>query len=127
MTMYSGSVTEGSQKATALGYPTVNIPLDDPYISGSYAARVTVEGKTYDAVAYANQERRILEANIFDFNERLYEVTISIELLDKIRESEPFGDDDETARSAIRHDIEKAKAYFAELRQKGENKNSSHT
>ncbi|MBU6323554.1 MAG: riboflavin kinase [Patescibacteria group bacterium] len=112
MNTYHGVVQEGSRKASALGFPTVNIELaDDEGVSGSYAALVRIGGETYTAVAYGDPSRKLLEAHLFSYSKTLYGETVSIELLEKIRESERF-EDDAAMREAIRGDVGQAQHYF---------------
>ena len=49
---YTGIVQRGEQKATAYGFPTINIPLDDASVSGVYAAKVKA------GEAKSNEKRR---------------------------------------------------------------------
>jgi riboflavin kinase/FMN adenylyltransferase len=108
---YKGIVIGGSRKAEALGFPTANIGLTDTKATGIYIATVTIEGKEYPAVAYADQERKILEAHLFDFSQNLYEKEISVALEKKLRESEWF-DDEVKLKEAVAQDIAMARAYF---------------
>ena len=81
-------------------------------LSGIYVALVTVEGKTYQAAAFADHERSILEAHILDFSDDLYGKGITIELLEKIRDNKKFENDD-TLRATIAEDVAKIRAYFS--------------
>src|SRR3989338_8575566 len=105
---YTGTIEQGSGYAGVLGFRTVNIPLTDDLIDGVYAARVTVkEGEEpYMAAAFANQRRKILEAHILDFDNDLSGMPITIELIEKIRETKKF-DTEPQLRAAIADDVEK--------------------
>src|SRR3989344_834484 len=100
----SGIVQSGIKRGTALGFPTVNIPLFDPSVSGIYAGRVRVGTMIYHSAIFANQERKILEAYLLDFSGDLYGKEITIELHKKIREAGKFTDD-ETLKATIADDI----------------------
>jgi len=115
MQVYTGIVQRGGKRATALGFPTVNIPFDDVAVSGIYAAKVKVGEEEYDAVAYADRKGKRLEAHLFDFAADLYGWNIHIELLHKLRDDKKFSSDAQ-ARAAIAKDSEKARAYFAARR-----------
>ena len=114
MWAYKGIVQKGTKRAAALGFPTVNIALDDPHVSGIYAAQVVAHGKSYAAAAFADQIRKVLEAHILDSDFHLYGKEISIELLKKIRDDKQFENDD-NLRAAIADDIEKVRTYFSAL------------
>jgi|SRR3989344_3128216 len=109
---FNGHVQRGEKRGTALGFPTVNIPLDDAEVSGIYAGKVIENGKSCVAAIFANQERKILEAYLFDFSGDLYGKEITIELHKKIREAGVFTDD-ETLKVAIASDIQKVREYFS--------------
>ncbi len=111
MNSFTGIVTEGSKRATALGFPTANIELKDQAVSGIYAARVLVEGKKYTAAAFADPKRKLLEAYILDFSGELYGKEITIELHKKIRDSAAF-ENDEALRAMIADDIKEVREYF---------------
>jgi riboflavin kinase/FMN adenylyltransferase len=111
MQVYTGIVEKGGKRATALGFPTVNIPLADDSVSGIYAAKVKVGEEEYDAVAYADQRGKKLETHLFDFSADLYGWNIRVELLHKLRDEKRFPDDTH-ARDAITKDVKKAQAYF---------------
>ena len=109
---YTGIVKKSSRRGHALGFPTANIRVDDPDISGSYIALVTIDGKRYWAAAYADQSRGLLEAHLLDFEGDLYGKEVSIELLDKLRDPQRFGND-KVLREAIAADVAKVRDYLA--------------
>lgn len=110
MHSFTGIVQRSSKRATALGYPTANIPLGDDS-SGVYAARVFVGDQVYRAAAFADPKRKILEAHIVDFEGDLYNKEITIELVRKLRDTQTFKSDDEL-RTAIADDISKVRTFF---------------
>ena len=111
--VYAGIVQKGSGYAGRLGYPTVNIPLPDDSLSGIYAARVMIKtgDAPYMAAVFADPQRKILEAHILDFNDDLVGQEITIELREKIRETEIFGDE-EKLRATIARDVKATRKYF---------------
>ncbi|QQG37993.1 MAG: riboflavin kinase [Candidatus Kaiserbacteria bacterium] len=109
--MYKGVVQNGNKRASALGFPTLNITLDDPAITGIFVARVYVAGDVHPAVAFADQKRNLLEAHVLDASVDLYGREIEVELLKKIRESAVY-DSDEALRAAIEQDAAAARAFF---------------
>lgn len=101
----TGIVQEGSKRARALGYPTINIPLSDASVSGVFAARVSfLNGTTHAAAAFADPSRMILEAHLFDFSREMYGEEATIELVAKIRETQRFASD-ESLKTAIAEDV----------------------
>ncbi len=108
---FTGMVQRGTGRASALGFPTVNISLANKNLSGIYAAKVTVDGREYIAAAYADQKRGLLEAYLFNFSGNLYGREISAELYKKIREDKNFTDD-LSLREAIAADTRAVTEYF---------------
>jgi FAD synthase len=108
---YKGVVLKGRSYGHVLGFPTVNIEMNDEQISGIYAAMVYVDGKEFPAAAYADLSRNTLEAHLLDFGGDLYGKEIEIELLHKIREDEQFPVE-ASLKAAIAADVAKAREYF---------------
>ena len=112
---YSGIVQKGHQLGEEFGFPTVNISLADTEVSGVYAAKVKIGEEEYEAVAFADQVRKVLEAHILDFSADIYGWNVKIELLKKIRDRKKFSDTGEL-RKTITEDIVKVRAYFADFK-----------
>ncbi|HRH24391.1 MAG TPA: riboflavin kinase [Candidatus Paceibacterota bacterium] len=106
---YQGKVIGGSRRANALGFPTANIAFNDSTAHGVYAARVTLDDKDYQSVAFADPARGVLEAHLFDFDGDLYGKDISITLIQKLRDSERF-ENDEDLKAAMVRDAEQARS-----------------
>ena len=111
MRTFKGFVQKGTKRAAALGFPTINIDLTDANIEGIFAAKVRVGKEEYNAVAFADQSRRILEAHLLDFSGELLGVEVTVELLRKIRDTQMF-QNDEALRAAIAGDIKRVCSYF---------------
>ena len=108
---YTGIVQKGKGYGAKLGFPTANIPCESPIIPGVYAARVEVEGGMHDAAVYADTKHALIEAHLLDFAGDLYDKSITIELLKKMRDDKVFADENE-ARDYIAKDVETVKEYF---------------
>jgi len=110
--IYKGIVQTGPQRGTALGFPTINIALNDTSVSGVYAACVVIEEKEYFAAAFADQDRNLLEAYLLDFSGDLYAKNVEIFLEKKIREAQKF-DNDDALRAAIANDVLEIRKFLA--------------
>ena len=108
---YTGLVLNGKKRGTALGFPTLNIPLNDSFTSGIYIGKVEARGETHEAAIFADQKRGLLEAYLLDFEGNLYGETITVTLLDRLRDSREF-DDDEKLKAEIMKDVETVRWYF---------------
>lgn len=111
---FAGIIQHGSGTGKKIGFPTLNIPLDDESVSGIYAAVVIIKGSPYHAAAYADTRRKLLEAHLLDFEDDLYGLEASIELKKKIREDKRF-DDETELKNAIAADVRAIEEYFRGL------------
>ncbi len=109
---YRGIVQKGARRGSALGYPTVNIPMTEGDADGIYAARVSVGAVEYLAAAFADPARGVLEAHILSFFGDLYDKEIAITLEKKIRDTETFHADVDL-RNAIAEDVQAVRQYFS--------------
>lgn len=114
---YTGIVKRGRERATALGFPTANIPLGDDSVSGIYAARVKADDAEYTAAVFADQKRKLLEAHLLDYSGDLSGKNITIELSKRIRKHGDFSNDNEL-RAAIAKDVADVRDYFKNNRTK---------
>ncbi len=114
MKSFSGTVVRGSQRAATLGYPTINLALDNMNIDGIFAATVVIDGRERIAAAFADPLRGLLEAYILDVTEDFYGREAKIVLHKKIRRNRHF-ENDEALRVAIASDVDAVRAYFSHL------------
>ena len=119
----TGTVVSGSGRGKGLGYPTVNIAVQDDRKllppDGVYA--VTVATRVTELGGMMNQggrptfgeDGRTLEANLFDFEGDLYGQTVRLTWVSRIRDIQAFDgpetlakqleQDEKMARSALTH------------------------
>jgi riboflavin kinase/FMN adenylyltransferase len=99
---FSGVVIEGDKIGRTIGYPTANIKMieEEKLVPGDgvYAVEVLLKKKSsrHNGMMYigtrpvVNGKYRVIEVNIFDFNEDIYGDTAQVELHHFIREDLPF-------------------------------------
>ncbi len=96
-----GEVVHGMKIGNQIGFPTANIDVQNPMKllprNGIYAVKVGYEDNSYDGMMYigtkstvSDEEKIVLEVNIFDFNQSLYGEWISIQFISFIRGDEKF-------------------------------------
>ncbi|MDR2125432.1 MAG: bifunctional riboflavin kinase/FAD synthetase [Prevotellaceae bacterium] len=95
-----GIVVRGNQIGRTLGFPTANIQPNAYKMipqNGVYAVRVKIKNAEYNGMlniglrpTLNNTEKSVIEVNIFDFNEDIYDITISITILKRIRDERFF-------------------------------------
>jgi riboflavin kinase/FMN adenylyltransferase len=101
----TGVVVRGDQIGRQIGYPTANIVIEERYklipSDGIYAAKVKIDGKVYNGMAYIgsrptiNGMTRNIEVNIFDFDQEIYNQQIQMEFIHFIRQDMRFSSLDE--------------------------------
>ena len=93
------TVIHGNKRGRTLGFPTANLNINN-YISlkyGVYAVNLYVDGITYTGIAnfgmrpsIKEEKTELLEVNIFDFSENIYDKQVSVEFLYFIRAEQKF-------------------------------------
>lgn len=113
----SGIVAPGEGRGRTLGCPTANLPLPPDRVmpaDGIYASITIVGTDRHDSVTYVGSKPtfhggiRGLEVSILDGRYDLYGHTITVELIDRIRDDARF-DGEETLSRQIAVDVESAR------------------
>jgi riboflavin kinase/FMN adenylyltransferase len=102
----TGTVVKGNQLGRTIGYPTANIVLNSDLKlipgNGVYAVRVLVCGTWFDGMmnigmrpTVSSNGGRTIEVNIFDFDETIYDETVTVQFLSKWRDEQKFNGLDE--------------------------------
>ena len=96
-----GKVVRGNQLGKLIGFPTANIQLADPHklipANGVYASQVKWNGNIYKGMSNIgtrptiDANRLTIEVNIFDFDEEIYNDTITLYFIRRIRDEKKFG------------------------------------
>jgi riboflavin kinase/FMN adenylyltransferase len=95
-----GIVVRGNQIGRTLGFPTANIQPNAYKMiprNGVYAVTVKIKNLEYKGMlniglrpTLNNTEKSVIEVNIFDFDEDIYDITISVKILQRIRDERFF-------------------------------------
>ncbi len=97
-----GVVTEGKKIGRGIGFPTANIICGDPYklvpVEGVYAVTIGFEDKMYKGMMNIgfrptfnnNADHRTLEVNIFDFDQDIYQMQLTVFIHKRIRDERKF-------------------------------------
>lgn len=118
----TGLVVKGEQRGRTIGYPTANIAVSDETLLpkvGVYAVKVLYKNEVYEGMAslgfkptFTDQlVEPILEVNIFDYNNDLYEEELRVQWYTFIREEKKFSGVEELV-SEIAEDEKKVRKYF---------------
>ncbi len=109
-----GKVVKGKSRGGALGFPTANLELTSgtPPEYGIYAAHVVLDGVRHNGAlsvgpAYTFDETvPTVEVHLLNFNGDLYGKTLTLEIIQKIREMEKF-QSIEALKDQIKKDCER--------------------
>lgn len=114
----TGNVIEGKKRGRTLGFPTINIRLDQKIESGIYASYVYVQNVKYLAATFIGESKTFgesdykLESYILDFDKDIYKETVKIELFKKIRNNEKYSSEEKLIEQ-IKNDVQKTRDFFA--------------
>lgn len=98
----SGNVVEGNQIGRTIGFPTANIKIPEPYKQvpkdGVYAVRVKLNGDTYLGMLNIGSRPTIethpgtknIEVHILNFDQKIYNQTITVSFVKRIRDEKKF-------------------------------------
>ena len=92
----TGKIVEGYKVGRRIGFPTANIKLWERYkvipTDGVYAVRVHIEESVHDGMLYIGNRPTLhqnshtsVEVNIFDFDNDLYNKTLTVEFVSFVR------------------------------------------
>jgi riboflavin kinase/FMN adenylyltransferase len=112
----TGKVEKGQQLGRSIGFPTVNLKINQPYKltprDGVYAVEVLVDGTSFAGMLNMGFRPTVdrnlthtIEAHLIDFNGDLYDKNITLRFIKRIRDEKKFEN-----LEALRQQIEQDKA-----------------
>ena len=118
-----GTVVHGRERGRTIGFPTANLDSETECIppDGVYATRVVLPEGAYPSITNIGmrptfqESVRSIEAHIFDFNRDIYDRTIKLEIIERVRPERKF----ESAAALgqqIALDLKRAKEILAAIR-----------
>ena len=117
-----GVVVRGEGRGRKIGVPTANMHSDNELLplDGVYATLVTLNGVVYPGVTNVGfrptfgKGRRVLETHIFDLTRDLYDVSLRLSFVRRLRDEMEF-DGVEALRSQIESDCRQARELFCQI------------
>lgn len=121
-----GIVEHGANRGSVIGFPTANLSAVTTLLppDGVYAGRTTIDGRPYAVAIHIGPNHtfgetiRQVEAHLLDFSGDLYDNTLQLDLIDKVRNSTRFESPDALI-SQMRQDCEHVRTVVAPLLQGG--------
>jgi len=101
-----GVVIHGEKRGRLIGFPTANVHVGDAHklipANGVYAVKAYLKETAYKAMlnigvrpTVSSSNHRSIEVNIIDFDQDIYDETLRIEFVDKLRDEIKFNGIDE--------------------------------
>jgi riboflavin kinase/FMN adenylyltransferase len=101
-----GVVIHGEKRGRLIGFPTANVHVGDAHklipANGVYAVKAYLKETVYKAMlnigvrpTVSSNNHRSIEVNIIDFDQDIYDETLRIEFVDKLRDETKFNGIDE--------------------------------
>jgi riboflavin kinase / FMN adenylyltransferase len=97
---FNGTVVKGKQLGRTIGFPTANLLIDHPLkqmpLQGVYAVKVIINKSHHFGMLNAGMRPTVdgtsytIEVHLFDFDEDLYDQTIQVEFIDRLRSEQKF-------------------------------------
>ncbi len=118
-----GTVARGAGRGRALGFPTANIVTENELVppSGVYATTATVEGIVHPSITniglrptFGDVDRPVVETHIFDLDRDLYDRSVRLSFVQRLRDERAFPDVD-ALRSQIEADCLSARRLFGRI------------
>ncbi|OHD07476.1 MAG: riboflavin biosynthesis protein RibF [Spirochaetes bacterium GWD1_27_9] len=106
-----GIVNKGQQIGRTIGFPTMNIHNNDVIFpkAGTYISKTNIKEKEYFSMTYVDD--KVVETNLFGYNEFHYNFKIKVDFLKKIRDNATFENIQELKKQ-IERDLQTTKQYF---------------
>ncbi|MBD3157009.1 hypothetical protein GF369_04255 [Candidatus Peregrinibacteria bacterium] len=119
-----GTVVHGVKKGRNLGYPTINISLEEGHnclSQGVYICRILVRDEWHNALMHygvksmgtSDSQKKFCEVHVFDFHDDTYGESVTVNLLKKIRDVRQFDCEEDLIRQ-IDRDINTAHNYLSD-------------
>jgi riboflavin kinase / FMN adenylyltransferase len=118
-----GKVTRGAGRGRELGFPTANLTTCNELAppSGVYATTVTIDSVVYPSITnigmrptFGDVDRQIIETHVFDLSRDLYDSSLRLSFVQRLRDERAFPDVD-ALRAQIDADCRSARRLFGRI------------
>ena len=118
-----GTVTRGAGRGRSIGFPTANLSTENelPPPAGVYATTATLDGILHPSITniglrptFGDVDRPVIETHIFDIDRDLYDQSVRLSFVQRLRDERPFPDVD-ALRAQIDADCRSARRLFGRI------------
>jgi riboflavin kinase / FMN adenylyltransferase len=118
-----GVVARGAGRGRELGFPTANIATANELVppAGVYATTLTIDGIVHPSITnigmrptFGDVEHPVVETHVFDVNRDLYDSTVRLSFVQRLRDERAFPDVD-ALRAQIDADCRSARRLFGRI------------
>jgi len=111
----AGKVVKGRQLGRTIGFPTLNLEIDDNYLipgRGVYHTVANIQGKLYKSITNVgvnptvNGQKLTVECHVLGFCEEIYDSFVTVHFLNRIRDEKKFNSMEE-----LKAQLKKDKEY----------------
>ena len=118
-----GTVAHGAGRGREIGFPTANLLTENELVppAGVYATTATIDGIVHPSITnigmrptFGDVERTVIETHVFDTERDLYDRTVRLSFVQRLRDERPFPDVD-ALRTQIEADCRSARRLFGRI------------
>jgi riboflavin kinase / FMN adenylyltransferase len=118
-----GVVARGEGRGRTIGFPTANLSTANELIppAGVYATTSTIDGVVHPSITnigtrptFGDSDRTTVETHVFDLTRELYDATLRLSFVQRLRDERPFPDVD-ALRAQIEADCRSARRLFGRI------------
>ena len=115
-----GTVEHGNKRGKRLGFPTLNMEVNQKLPEGIFVSHTVIAGKQFNSLTFVgaaktyNENVFQAETYLFDFDHDIYGQEVTIHVLKKIRDNKKF-ESEETLLAEMENDKKAALKFFADL------------
>ena len=114
---FDAKVIKGDSVGRELGFPTANLELftSNKVIPGNgvYAVKIELEGQEYNGMmnigfrpTVSEDSKRVIEVNIIDFSEFIYDKTLTVKFVKRVRDEKKFSSKEELVEQIKKDKVE---------------------
>lgn len=117
LSILHGIVQIGNQRGRNLGFPTINIPVNNIQLEGIFISQTMIDKELYNSLTFIGAAKTFNESvfqsetYLFDFTRDVYGKNVTVTILKKLRDNKKF-DSEEALIVQMKADKKAAEDFF---------------